>query len=111
MSKKRKSTGSRPSLQAAPGKQNGPKSPVCKKARQKTMEEMVDAFNAKWDPHNLRPQLKPGHTRILASGTGFNTAGKTPKKANPELEELSKELGLSAQDITLLAEMFPPKNP
>lgn len=76
------------------------------------MAERVREFNAKHNPHNLGTQLKPGETKIFASGTGFNTAAKKPaQKDNPELEKLSKDLGLTVQDINLLAGMFPPKNP
>jgi hypothetical protein len=100
MSKKRKATGIRP------------REPRVRSNAPKTLKEAVDAFNAEFDPHDLRPQLKPGETRIIGSGTGFNTPGKkAPEKPSPELEELSKDLGLTVQDIVLLSEIFPPKNP
>jgi hypothetical protein len=68
----------------------------------------VDEFNSKNDPHNLGA-FKPGQTKIVAGGTGFNTAGKKAPKASPKLQKLSDELGLSPKVIAMLYEKFGPK--
>jgi hypothetical protein len=67
----------------------------------------VDAFNAKHNPHGLGPSLPAGHTKVYASGTGFNTANKPKMSAG--LHGVAKEMGLEPRDILLRYEMFGPQ--
>lgn len=79
-------------------------------------DERIADFNERWNPgHKARRAARKAAKaqaqqaqKVLAGGTGFDTAGKTTGH-NPEVQALAAETGLTPQDISLLIQMFPPK--
>ena len=67
-------------------------------------QRWLDA-NERWNPGATPPRAS---NKVIASGSGFDTAGKKapPPADDPELKEIADELGLTTNDLLLIHQKF-----